>query len=166
MPKMNVFLDSNIIDRIIGPGNKQDDATWKEDIKYIKYLISGPVDSADIRLFVNPSVKQQILKTPDFNHREALLNEFEKYYFTEFNLTIFPFQFPATFISKWQETELNRLCKQHPNLEKDKKIIGDAAFNQDVRIDILLTADRDLARQVGRIGKLEIVLPKQLWERL
>ena len=86
----------------------------------------------------------------------------EEFKFTEFNMTIFPFSFPAHFLSTTQKAQIQKLCMQHPALARDKKILADAAFSE--RIDVLLPTDRDLISQGAQLGRVSIMLPKQLWD--
>ena len=112
--------------------------------------------------YVNPTVKWQINNTKDEQRKEGLLAKFKEFQFTEFNISIFPFYFPVTFISEEQSALIDKLCKDHPALSRDKKIIADAAFNE--YIDVLLTTDKNLAHQVCQLGKVKFMLPKELWD--
>jgi hypothetical protein len=47
-------------------------------------------------------------------------------------------------------------------LARDKKILAVAAFNE--RIDVLLATDRGLLSQGAQLGRVSIMLPKQLWD--
>jgi hypothetical protein len=76
-------------------------------------------------------------------------------------VTIFPIHFPATFMTTGQSEIIEEICRKHPHLETDRKIMADAAFNE--KIDIFLTTDKDLAHQVIRIGKVKFMLPSELW---
>ncbi|MFC1905529.1 hypothetical protein ACFLXL_01830 [Chloroflexota bacterium] len=160
---LNVFVDTSIVNNLLDLNETRlADATWEANIKFIRILINGPVASGKMSLYVNPSVKHQINSTPNKERRDGLLLKFEEFKFEEFNLTIFPFSFPARFIAKEQGELIDNLCKKYPNLEKDRKIIADAAFND--KIDFLLTTDGDLAHQVRQIGNVRFMLPKELWD--
>lgn len=160
---MNVFIETSIVNNLFDlEVRRPDDATGQENTKYLVLLISGPVTNKEMSFYVNPSVKWQINNTKDDQRKEALLAKFMGFQFTEFNVTIFPFYFPAKFISKEQSVLIEQLCREHPALSRDRKIIADAAFNEN--IDILLTTDRDLAHQVCQLGQVKFMLPKELWD--
>lgn len=162
---MNVFVDTSIVNNLLDlEGHRNSDPTWQENAKYLKLIIEGPVAAGKIRLYVNPSIKQQIDNTNCESRKRKVLSKFYELNLTEFNLTIFPFHFPAKFISKEQATCIQKLCAKHPALLRDQKIIADAAFND--RMDILLTTDKDLAHQVCQVGNVKFLLPKELWEDL
>ncbi|MFH0846947.1 MAG: hypothetical protein V1894_02670 [Chloroflexota bacterium] len=136
----------------------------EQDAKYLKMLLTDYVTSSKVTFFVNPSVKQQVDNTKDEKRRAVLLVKFHELHFTEFNLTVFPFHFPATFISKEQANFIDQLCTKHPKLLRDQKIIADAGFNDN--IDVLLTTDKKLANQVRQVDHVKFQLPKELWEDL
>ncbi len=163
---MNVFVDTSIVNNLLDLEENNVSSLNAQDAKYLKLIFKDYVNANKVILFVSPSVKQQIdnTKEKDKKRRVELLAKFHELHFTEFNLTIFPFQFPAKFISKEQATFIQQLCTKHPALRKDQKIIADAAFNDS--IDVLLTTDKDLARQVCQVGKVKFLLPKELWENL
>lgn len=123
-------------------------------------LRNGPVASGKIKLFINPSVVSQVEATPDIKRRRELMAIAEQFKFTEFNMTIFPFSFSAHFLSTTQKAKVQKLCMQHPTLARDEKILAGAAFNE--RIEVLLTPDRDLVGQGTQLGKVRIMLPRQL----
>jgi hypothetical protein len=160
---INIFLDTSIVNNLLDlDKQKNNDSTWGKNVSFLKMLIGGPVASGDMVLYVNPSVKHQINDTNDKKRKEELLIKFDEFKFEEFNLTIFPFSFPATFVTKEQIDLIETICKEHSKLERDRKIMSDAAFNE--KIDALLTTDRKLAHQVRRIGKVRFMLPEELWE--
>lgn len=160
---MNVFIETSIVNNLLDlEARRPNDATGQENTKYLELLLSGPVATKEMTFYVNPSVKWQINNTKDEQRKEALLAKFKEFQFTELNLTIFPFHFPAKFISEEQSALIEQLCKEHPALSRDRKIIADAAFNEN--IDILLTADKKLAHQVCQLGKVKFMLPKELWD--
>jgi len=111
---------------------------------------------------VNPTVLSQIRDTPDFERRRKLSSIAERFRFTEFNVTIFPFSLPARFLSKEQKDEIQGICSQYTSLVRDQKILADAAFGEG--IDVLLTTDRELTHKVPLIGRLKVMLPRDLWE--
>lgn len=159
--KLNVFLDTCIVNRVLDLQENRRDSEWKEDREYLLKLRSGPVGLERMKFFVNPSVMSQIRATRNHERREALINTAAEFKFTEFNMTIFPFRFPARFLSPAQKGTVKQLCVQHPNLRRDKKILADSAFNKDM--DVLLTTDRDLAA-VRQLGRVKVMLPKELWD--
>jgi len=158
---VNVFVDTCIVNRVLDLEESRPDHEWHEDRKYLLELQSGPVASGIIKLFINPSVMSQVTATKDPERREALINITMQFKFTEFNMTIFPFRFPARFLSPAQKAKIQQLCVEHPNLRPDEKILADSAFNKDM--DVLLTTDRDLA-ELQQLGTVKIMLPKELWE--
>ena len=158
---MNVFVDTCIVNLVLGLEESRPDHTWEEDRKYLMKLQSGPIASGMIKLFVNPSVMSQVKATKDPERRKALIVIAKQFKFTEYNMTIFPFSFPARFLSQAQKAEIQRLCVEHPKLGRDKKILADSAFNEDM--DVLLTSDRGLAK-LQQLGTVKIMLPKELWE--
>jgi len=159
---MNVYLDNSIINNLLDLEESRRDLKWEENRKYLKRLRDGPMASGDMTFFVNPTVISQIQATKSPERRKALLDIVDQFRFTEFNMTIFPFSFPARFLSTEQKNNIRQLCVEHPSLEKDQKILADAAFNEN--IDVLLTTDDDLPRKVPQIGKVKVMRPKQLWE--
>jgi hypothetical protein len=160
---MNVFIDTSIVNYMLELNKpRPNDTTWQDNIKYIEQLINGPVANGDIIFYVNPSVNSQINNTKNKKRKMVLLSKFKEFKFKEFNVTIFPFRFPATFISKKQSTMLNDLCTKHPALSNDRKIIADSAFNKN--IDVLLTTDTNLAHQVKHLDGVKFMLPKELWD--
>ena len=158
---MNVFVDTCIVNRLLDLNQSRPDDKWEEDRKYLMKLQGGPVASGMITLFINPSVMLQVKATKEPERRKALTAKAEGLKFTEFNMTVFPFHFPVHFLSDAQKAELELLCAEHPGLRRDEKILADSAFNKD--IDVLLTTDRLLA-QLRQLGKVRIMLPKELWE--
>lgn len=158
---LNVFVDTCIVNRVLDLEESRRDREWEEDRKYLMKLQSGPVGSGIIKLFVNPSVIRQLKATTGPKRREALVNVAMQFKFTEFNMTSFPFSFPARFFSPAQKAKIQQLCVEHPYLTKDEKILADSAFNKDM--DVLITTDRGLAKQ-RQLGTVKIMLPKELWK--
>lgn len=161
--RMNVFIDTCIVNRVLDLEASRTDPKWQEDMEYLKRLLDGPVTHGNMKFIINPTVIRQVKATEDAERREALLSVVQEFKFTEFkfNVTIFPFSFPAHFLSTEQKVEIQKLCRDHPKLARDKKILADSAFNE--TIDILLTTDRKLARQGAQIGTVKVMLPKELW---
>jgi hypothetical protein len=158
---MNVFLDTSIVNRILYLEDTRSDEKWKQDRKYLIKLLNGPVAGGTMTFVVNPTVMSQIRDTPELERRKKLTSIAEQFKFTEFNMTISPFSFPARFLSKEQKDEIQKTCSQYPSLVRDQKILADAAFNE--RIDILLTTDRKLARKVHLLRGIKVMLPADLW---
>jgi len=159
---MNVFVDTCIVNRILDLEASPPHSRWQEDREYLRRLLNEPVASGTMKFFINPTVISQIEATRNTERRDALLSAVQQFEFTEFNMTIFPFRFPAKFLSKAQKAEIQQLCLTYPALERDKKILADSALNE--TIDVLLTTDRDLVRKVPQFGKAKVMLPKQLWD--
>ncbi|MBA7596251.1 hypothetical protein ES703_03221 [subsurface metagenome] len=161
---MNVFLDTCIVNRVLDLEASSPDPKWQEDREYLQRLVNGPAASATMTLFVNPSVISQIEATSEPERRNALLSAVQQFKFTEFNVSIFPFSFPVRFLSTAHKAEIQQLCMDHPALANDEKILADSAFNENM--DVLLTTDRDIARKVPQLGRVKVMLPKQLWDYL
>jgi len=162
---INIFLDTNIIDRILRIDEEiPSNFTYEEDRRFLRKILDICSKNEEIKLYVNPSVKIEIEKTRDEQKKKELLMVFEKHEFLPFNKTIFPFTFPATFISE-EAKILEDLCNKISGLKKDAKIIADASFCK--IIDILLTTDRKhLANKGIQIKNLKIFTPKELFEYL
>ena len=158
---MNVFIDTCIVNYVLDLEESRTDPKWQEDTEHLKRLLDGPVTHGNMKFIINPTVIRQVKATDDADRREALLSVVQEFKFTEFNVTIFPFSFPARFLSTEQKVEIQKLCRDHPKLARDKKILADSAFND--MIDILLTSDHKLARQGAQIGRVRVMLPKELW---
>lgn len=158
---MNVYLDNSIINNLLDLNESRPEPNWEENRKYLMKLRDGPLLAGDMTFFVNPSVISQIQATTDPVRMEALVNIAHQFSFTEFNLTIFPLSFPAKFLTAEQKNQIEKIRAQHPSLEKDIKILADAAFSD--FIDVLLTTDKDLARKVPQLGRVKVMLPKKLW---
>jgi hypothetical protein len=163
---INIFLDTNIINRILDIDKEvPDNITYEEDRDFLRKILDISSKNKQIKLYVNPSVKIEIEKTKDAHRREKLLKIFEKHNFIPFNKTIFPFRFPATFVSNKEIKILEALCNKKKGREKDKKIIADSAFCE--VIDVLLTTDREhLANGGIKIRHLKIFSPKELFDYL
>lgn len=157
---MNVFLDTSIVNYILDLENERKDKIWQENIKYLKLLKKAGANGAMI-FIVNPTVMWQINNVTDENRKEKLIAKSKEFAFEDFTLFFFPLTFPLFFPTPEQIQNIETICKKHPKLEDDKKIIADACFNEN--IDILLTVDKDLSGQ-EKIGKVKIMLPKQLWD--
>ncbi len=162
---MNAFIDTSIVNYVLDLDEyRLDDKTWQENINFLKLLLSWPVATGEMTFYVNPSVMWQIEKTKDEERRKRLQAKCKEFQFTEYNLTVFPFRFPAKFITEEQATLIEQLCNKYPALYKDRKIIADGAFDE--KIDVLLTTDKDLAHQVCQLGKVKFMLPKELWDSM
>jgi len=102
---MNVFVDTSIVNNLLDlEEHRENDPNWLENVKYLNLILKGSVAAGSVTLYVNPSIKQQIDNTKDEKRKTKLLEKFREFHFTEFNLTIFPFQFPAKFVSEEQAT--------------------------------------------------------------
>ena len=159
---MNVFLDTSIVNRILDLEDTRPDEKWEHDRRYLIKLLNGPVVGGTMTFVVNPTVMSQIRDTPKLERREKLTSIAKQFNFTEFNMTIFPFSFPARFLSEEQKEKIQSICSQYPSLVRDQKILADATFNES--IDVLLTTDRELVHKVLKLGRVKIMLPGQLWE--
>jgi hypothetical protein len=159
---MSIFLDTSIANRILDLKETRPDVRWEQDRVYLNKLLKGPVARGAMIFLVNPTVMSQIRDTPDSERRRRLVSIAKRHKFTEFNMAIFPFSFPARLFSKKQKDEIESICSQYPSLISDQKILADAAFGKG--IDVLLTTDRELVRKAPQLGWLQVMLPRDLWE--
>lgn len=161
--KLNIFLDTCIINRILEIDNKcGSDATYEEDRLYLSKILDFYSNRDEINFFVNPTVKSEIDNTNDNLRRAKLMEVFDRYDFMSFSVSIFPISFPVTFFSEEESEILDVICEKNPELKKDKKIIADSAFCKE--IDILVTADKNLAEV--DIQNFKIFTPRELFEHL
>ncbi len=163
---MNVFCDTCTVNRHLDLENsKPDDRRYEEDREYLMKLLSGPVTSGTMKMFVNPSVLAQLEATRCKNpeRAKALIAKAKGYHFTESSRTVFPISLstPAQFLSQEQKAKLQRMVAKRPRLRDDEKIIADSAFHRDM--DVLLTTDLELAG-LEELGTVKVMLPKRLWE--
>jgi predicted nucleic acid-binding protein len=174
MKTIGVFVDTSTVNRILRINEKREkDNKWEEDREYLMKIFQQYLESSVVRFIVNPTVKTEIEDTKDPQERMRLLKKFEEYHFTSYNLTIFPFTFPATFITEEQSKTLEQLIHGIPKFEKDKKIFLDALNN--AQVEYLLTTDRKhlvndtFRRRVKKKGLdkyIRICKPKELYEHL
>ena len=166
--KLRVFMDTNIINRIADLDvEKHDDSTYEEDRVYLKKILDMQLKKpSKIELYVNPSVRMEIENTIDQKRKDALRKVFSEFSFMDFNLTIFPFVFPVTFLSKGQKERIREVCRLFPSLEKDAKIIADSSFSKN--IDVLLTTDRGIdGERLAKAGMdTKVFTPRALIEYL
>jgi hypothetical protein len=162
---MKVFIDTCTVNYLLDlDGRKPTNATREENEHYLRLLRDGPVKEGAIQYFVNPTIQGQINATPDEERKTELTKLFEKFNFTDVNMTVFPFTFPATFISDKQAECLERICDDHPSLKRDEKIIADGVFNSTDRFEVILTTDENLAKWNPKIEDTYFMTPKQLYE--
>ena len=92
----NIFIDTNIVNLILDIDvENSNDFTYEEDRYYMKEILKVVAKDNRFRLYVNPTVKQEIDACPDSKRRDSLLNIFNDLNLTSFNLTILPFVLPA-----------------------------------------------------------------------
>ena len=98
---------------------------------------------------------------------------FNQFQFTSYNKTVFPFTFPAHFVTEEEKKLLMELHERVRGFSNDDKIFLDAAANS--QIEILLTTDRkhlaciklrDYLVSKGLDLKIKIFTPKELYEEL
>ena len=133
---MNIFIETSIVNNILDLNEKRTNLFGKNQTECLR-LILEEASTGKVSLFINPSVLEQINNTPDETRKRKLLQKCKGFKFEEFNLTIFPFTFPATFITQEQSAFVDKICKKHPALVRDQKIIADAGFND--KMDVLLS---------------------------
>ncbi len=174
MKTINTFIDTSTVNRILEIDTSQvKDALYEEDRLYLSKIIKEYVERSLVQLIVNPSVKLEIENTPDRQKRERLLALYNQFRFTAYNTTIFPFTFPATFLTNGEKKTLEELLEGFPSFKKDMKIFADAIFNSEV--EVLLTTDREhLANnkfhhhleEKGLDKKVKVFTPKEFFEYL
>ena len=161
MKKLNIFLDTCIINRILDLDKPESDTKYEEDRNYLIKILDL-FSKNKIKFFINPSVKTEISKTMDRLRRHKLLDICSRYEFISFNKNFFPLYFPFTFVSEEKIKLLNALCEDNPALNKDIKIIADPVFC--TSMDIVLTTDRrHLAGKGIHLQNLKIFTPKELF---
>jgi predicted DNA-binding protein (UPF0278 family) len=175
MKNINIFADTSIINRMcIEEKNDQ----YEEDRTFLSKILNLSIKNTHIKIFVNPSVKQEIKSTPDQERREKLLNIFNRFHFTEFNKSIFGktkkgkekgITFPVNFLTLEEKRFCQELKQEMPSLTDDMKIIADALFNKE--IDILLSVEHhiheDLVKFLLKKGiKAKVFNPKKCFDYL
>ncbi len=173
MKTTNAFVDTSTVNRMLEIDTSEvKDASYEEDRLYLSKIM-GYVEKGIVQLIVNPSVKQEIERTSDPHKKKRLLTLFAQCRFTPYNKTIFPFTFPARFVTEEEERELEELSKKIKGFKKDEKIFLDAVTNS--QVEILLTTDRThLARKEIRDyiknkvldRKVKVFTPKEFFEDL
>ncbi len=173
---IGVFVDTSTVNRVLGTDTdrKPRGSMDEEDTLYLSKIVEQYARNDIVRLIVNPTVKQEIKKTPDLQRRDELLMRFNQFHFTSYNKTIFPFVFPATFLVSEEKETLKQLYEALPKeFKKDEKIFADAVFNQET--ELLLTADRkhlandrfrNRLESIGLDKKIKVLTPKELFEYL
>lgn len=169
---INVFADTSIVNRILEIAiSEVRDALYEEDRLYLSKIKENYVDKGIVQLIVNPSVKIQIENTSDPTKKERLLALFDQFHFTPYNKTIFPFTFPAYFITEEEKRALKELRNKIKGFGRDEKIFLDAVANS--QVEVLLTTDREhlacvkLHTYLADKGlDIEIFTPRELYEDL
>ena len=173
MKTINAFVDTSTVNRILEIDAREvKDALYEEDRLYLSKIM-GYVEKGIVQFIVNPSVKQEIEKTSNPHRKKQLLVLFDQFHFTPYNKTIFPFTFPAHFITEEEGEELEELCKKIVGFKKDEKIFLDAVANS--QVEVLLTTDRehlvreeirDYLRSKGLDKQIKVFTPKSFLEYL
>ena len=176
MKTIGIFVDTSTVNTVFNMDKKAPAFSYndEEDRLYLSKIVKQYAKNDVVRLIVNPTVEQEIKRTPDLQKRDALLMRFNQFYFTSYNKTIFPFRFPATFLASEEKEALKQIFEDLPKkFKKDKKILADAVFNQ--KIELLLTTDRktlanyrlrNRLESVGLHKKIKVFTPKELFEHL
>ena len=164
MTTINVFIDTSTVNRILRITEAEDsNLKYEEDRLYLSKIIEDYVNKGLICLIVNPSVKDEIEQTKDAKEKAKLLALFNQLKFTPYNKTVFPFTFPAHFVSAEDEKMLKDIRAKIPGFEKDEKIFLDALSNSEIHV--LLTTDRKhLADKGLDTYGIPIFTPRQLFE--
>ena len=173
MKAINTFVDTSTVNRILELDTEEvKDALYEEDRLYLS-KIRGYVEKGIVQLIVNPSIKREIEKTPDPHKKKELLTLFDQFHFTSYNTTVFPFTFPAYFITELEKRVLEELRKKIGGFRKDQKIFIDAVANSQVKV--LLTTDRkhlarkeiyDYLKSKGLDKKILVCTPKRFYEHI
>lgn len=166
MRTINVFADTSTVNKILDIAEiKVSDPTHEEDRLYLSRIIDNYVEKGTVRLIVNPSITREIEQTKNTKRRNALLAIFNQLRFTSYNKTVFPFTFPAHFVSEEEKGMLADICKGIRGFDKDEKIFLDAVSNSEIQV--LLTTDRThLANRGLNIHGILVFTPRQLFEHL
>jgi hypothetical protein len=176
MRTIGVFVDTSTVNRVLDMDmdKKLRDSVDEEDRLYLSKVVEQYVKNDIVRFIVNPTVKQEIKKTPDLQRRDSLLMKFNQFHFTSYNKTIFPFVLPATFVASEEKETLKQLFEGLPKeFKRDEKIFADAVFSQ--QIELVLTVDRkhlandrfrNRLENVGLDKRIKIFTPKELFEYL
>ena len=174
MGVVNVFADTSIVNRIFEIDvSETKDSLYEKDRLYLSKIKSGYIDKGVVKVFVNPSIKAQLYKTPDPFRKKQLLDLFNQLQFTSYNKTIFPFTFPAHFVTPEEKEVLGELRKKIRGFRGDDKIFLDAVASS--QVEILLTTDRkhlaceklrDYLIDKGFDAEIKILTPKELYEEL
>ncbi len=172
MRTIGVFVDTSTVNRILRIKEKRDkDTKWEEDREYLTRIVEQYVESGVVRLIVNPTVRMEIEATKGPRRRARLLQEFEKCRFTDYNITRFPFSFPAIFPTEEESKTLKEVFQDIPHF--DGKIFADAVCNS--QVEVLLTTDREhlandtFRSRIQRQGldkSIKVCTPKELFEHL
>ena len=131
------------------------------------------VEKGIVKLVVNPSVKWEIEKTPDSHKKKQLLALFDQFHFTPYNKTIFPFRFPAHFLTPDEQKDLAELRRKIKGFQRDARIFIEAVSSS--QVEVLLTTDRahlarkeiwDYLKSKDLDKKISVYTPKEFYEHL
>ena len=174
MKTINTFVDTSTVNRILDiKMNKPSNRKWEEDRENLSKIVESYVEKGIVQLIVNPSVKREIENTSDPQRKRRLLALFDQFHFIPYNKTIFPFTFPARFVTEEEKKELEELCKKIKVFDKDEKIFLDAVSNS--QVEVLLTTDRkhlarkeicDYLKRKGLDNKILVCTPQKFYEYL
>jgi len=141
MRTIGVFVDTSTVNRILRIKEKRDNnRKYEADREYLTRIVEQYVKSGVVRLIVNPTVRAEIENTEDAQIRERLLHLFDQLHFTPYNITIFPFSFPATFLSEEESKTLKEVFEVFKDMPPfDRKIFADAVCNS--QVEVLLTTE-------------------------
>lgn len=173
MRSIGVFVDTTIVNRVLDINIETNAPQKEEDRRYLSKIVEQYAKSDMLCLWVNPTVELEISRTPDTQRKAQLLAQFSRFHFMTYNKTIFPFKFPATFLTGQEKKMLEELFEDIPSFKKDEKIFADAVFNS--QVEVLLTTDREhllkekfqtRVQMKGLDKKIKIFSPKQFFEYL
>lgn len=163
---IGVFVDTATVNRILDIKHQwTQNPLYEEDRTCLSQIVEQYVRKGLVRLIVNPSVEREINNTKSRKRRQQLLNTFSQLSFTPYNKTVFPFAFPAHFVTEEEKAMLDGIRRGISGFEKDEKMFLDALSNSEV--DVLLTTDRQHLADKGLDAYgLLIFTPKQLLTHL
>jgi len=146
MRTIKAFVDTSTVNRILEKDTKEvKGALYEEDRLYLSKIMEY-VEKGSVQLVVNPSVKREIERTLDTHKKNQLLALLGQFHFLPYNKTIFPFTFPAYFITPDEKRDLAELCRKIKGFQRDARIFIEAVSSS--QVEVLLTTDRaHLARK-------------------
>ena len=174
MKTINTFVDTSTVNRILEIDTVEvKDPVYEEDRLYLSKIKENYVEKGIVQFIVNPSVKQEIENTSKPQRKERLLALFDQFHFTSYNKTIYPFTYPAYYVTEEEERGLGELSERIKGFEKDEKIFLDAVANSQVEVSLSTDREhlacikvRDYLVNKGLDTEIKIFTPKEFYEYL